>query len=181
MIQLEFNKTDYRRYMGALDRIELWYKRKSRILDFRNAASFHWLLLDNLFKSGSKYGYAPYRHRYAAWKKTGFMGNFWRLDGDLVKNIVKRSVKDGWVVGINDVMDQGGKSWFGRTATHPGRLGKPKSIGMYATVMEFGGDFGQGGKHPPRPLFNPTREEYAKGEWPKEGAKTLQTIKGAWR
>ncbi|MBW2154588.1 MAG: hypothetical protein JRH18_23380, partial [Deltaproteobacteria bacterium] len=100
---------------------------------------------------------------------------------DLLRNIVKRRAKDGWAVGINDVMDQGGKSWFGRTATHPGRLGKSKSIGMYATVMEFGGDFGQGGKHPSRPLFTPTREEYAKGEWPKMGDKALRNIKGAWR
>jgi len=179
MIWLEFNKADYRRYMGALNRIESRSKIFANDLSYRNAVSFYMLLLDNLFKSGSKYNYPLYRHRYAAWKKS--WGNFWRLDGDLVKNIIKRRIKDGWTVGINDVMDQGGKSWFGRTVAHPGRLGKSKSIGMYATVMEFGGNYGKGGKHPPRPLFNPTREEYAQGEWPKKGKKALQNIKGAWR
>lgn len=179
MIELRLDQTDYRRYMSALNRVESRSKIIANQLNYHNAVSFYQLLLSNLFQSGSKYGYPKYRHRYAAWKKS--WGDFWRLDGDLVRNIVKRRTKEGWAVGINDILDSGGKSWFGRTASHPGKLGKPKSIGMYATVMEFGGDYGKAGYHPPRPLFTPTREEYAQGEWIKKGEKALQNIKANWR
>jgi len=140
--------------------------------------NFHTLLIDNIYNADAKYGFpgnAPYNHRYAAWKKS--WGNFWVLYGDLVNNIVKKRTTNGWAVGIpKGKMDSGGKSWFGKTKTHPAPLGESREIAMYAYYLEYGR---KGQK--PRPIVGPTRTEYAENGWQKTGVKVLNSIKMQWR
>lgn len=182
MIKVEFNKADLARIMFALEKVKSMAMLQRDDMQYYCAVEFHMLLLDNLhnerFKAGGFgfSGYAPLTSRYATWK--GSSGDFWKLEGDLARNIVKRKMgrPKGWAVGVNDVMDIGGKSWL----KDRGKAGKRKSIGMYAIVNEFGGDYGKGGKHPGRPLFRPTREEYAKDLWPKQGEKSLKKIGYSW-
>ena len=74
-------------------------------------------------------------------------------------------------------MDSGGKSWTGE-----GDKGERKPIAMYARLLEFGGDAGKGGKHPPRPVFQPTLKEFRVDEAETIGRKHLfVNIAGAWR
>jgi len=185
MIRMMFNESDYKRIMRVLDN----FSRKSYVqnviaepMQRRCATGFHHLLISNL-NNASKFADSSwtYRHRYAAWKKS--WGGYWKLSGDLIRAVVKIKSRNAvWQVGIKDMKDSGGKSWFGKTASHPGSLGKSKSIGMYATVMEYGTPKGHpAGEHPPRPLFGPTRDEYEKSDWPAEGKRATQTIRGRWR
>ena len=188
MIRMMFNQSDYKRIMRVLDN----FSRKSYVqnviaepMQRRCATGFHHLLINNLNNATAKYSYPHYVRRYSAWKKIqGGYGSagWWKLSGDLIRAVVKTKGKNGWQVGIKDMKDSGGKSWFGKTAKHPGSLGKPKSIGMYATVMEYGTPKGHpAGEHPPRPLFGPTRDEYEKQYWPAEGKRAAKTIMGRWR
>jgi len=172
MITIKFNKADLSRYMLALAKLKAQAMIQRDDMQYHSAVGFHQLLIYNLaherFKSGGfGFGaYAPYVSRYAAWK--GSTGGFWILEGDLVSNIVKRKMgrPRGWAVGVNNVMDSGGKSWLKPRGQH----GERKSIGMYAEINEER-----------RPLFRPTREEYAKDLWPKEGEKSLKKIGNQWR
>lgn len=164
--------------MSALDRLERYCATTVKGLDYRNAASYYTLLINNILNADAKYGFhgkAPYSHRYAAWKKT--WGKFWQLHGDLLSSIEKKRSKGGWSVGIpKGKMDSGGKSWFGKTVAHPAPRGKSREIAMYAYFLEHGRK-GQ----PPRPIVGPTREEYAQGDWIKHGTKALRGLRGAWR
>ena len=112
-----------------------------------------------------------YHPRYRVWKETyGRAGGmkFWVLWGDLLRNIKVFKQKYigrhwGWMAGVQaGVMDQGGKSWRGR-----GRKGVPKPIAWYGRILEWGGEFGEGGYHPPRPVFGPTLRDFHKEEGPK--------------
>jgi len=172
MITLKFIDSDLRRYMLALAKVKAQATIQRDDMQYHSAIEFHQLLIYNLsherFKGGGfGFGrYAPYDPRYAAWK--GSTSGFWILGGDLVSNIVKRKIgrPKGWAVGVNDVLDSGGKSWL----KERGKAGKRKSIGMYAKVNEER-----------RPLFRPTREEFAKDLWPREGEKSLKKIGNQWR
>ncbi len=186
MINVKFNPVDFSRYMFALEKLKSMATLQKDDMQYHSAVEFHQLLIFNLnhekFKGGFSaaggegFGaYAPYHPQYAAWKHSS--GNFWKLEGDLIRNIVKRRIGSprGWAVGVNDVKDVGGKSWYGKDDK-----GKPKSIGMYAIVAEFGGDYGKGGRHPGRPLFRPTRTEFEHDGWPKEGYKSLKKMGNQW-
>ncbi len=180
MISVTFKASDIRRYMLALAKVKAQAIIQRDDMQYHSAVGFHHLLINNLvherFKGGGfGFGsYAPYNPRYAAWK--GSSSGFWILDGDLVSNIVKRKMgrPKGWAVGVNDVPDSGKKSWL----KERGKAGKRKSIGMYAIMNEFGDP---ARNFPARPLFRPTREEYAKDHWPKEGMKSLVKIGNQWR
>jgi hypothetical protein len=72
----------------------------------------------------------------------------------------------------SSAMDRGGKAMRGK--------GKVLPIAYYARIMEFGGQFG-GQRHPPRPVFTPTRLEYLRRGFPEQGERSLNIIKGQWR
>ena len=184
MIDIRFVKVDFTKILFALEKVRAQALLQRDDMQYYCSVEFHHLLIKNLnhetFAGGFSQGgvsfppYAPYTTRYAAWKHSS--GNFWKLEGDLIRNIVRRKFgRGGFAVGVNDVKDAGGKSWLGK-----GDKGKPKSIGMYATVAEFGKKPGPGGKHPGRPLFRPTREEFANDIWLKEGEKALTKIGYSW-
>jgi len=186
MISVKFDTFDFNKIRFALEKVKSMAMLQKKDLPYYCAVEFHFLLLNNLnretfaggYSSAGGEGfpaYAPYHPRYAAWKRSS--GDFWKLGGDLVRNIVKRKFGQGWAVGVNDVKDAGGKSWYGMGL---GVLGKAKSIGMYAIVNEFGGDFGQAGRHKGRPLFRPTRVQFQLDGWLKEGDKVITKIANSW-
>ena len=113
-----------------------------------------------------------YHPRYRVWKEQYGGGGmkFWILWGDLLKAIKVFKQKYigrhwGWMAGIQaGTMDKGGKSWLG-TSQRP--TGRPKPIAWYAGILEWGGEFGEGGYHPPRPVFGPTLRDFHKEEGPK--------------
>lgn len=185
-MHVAFNPSDYNRIIRIFDNFGRSAYAANVIaepMQRRCATGFHHLLLNNLNSATAKYSYQYYTRKYAAWKKlrSGYgSAGWWKLSGDLINAVIKRKTSGrvkGWIVGINDIKDSGGKSWHGK-----GDIGKPKQIGMYATVMEHGGNLPHGGgKHPPRPLFGPTRDEYADDYWPSEGIRALRSIRGRWR
>ena len=125
-----------------------------------------------------------YHPRYRVWKEQyGRAGGmkFWILWGDLLKNI--KVFKEnyvgrhwGWKAGIQaSAMDTGGKSWLGM-----GQRGRSKPIAWYARILEYGGVFGEGGTHPPRPVFGPTLRDFHKEEGPKYLSQAAIRILRQW-
>ena len=96
----------------------------------------------------------------------GGLMSFWNLNGDLINNLRHmklEGITEGarqqfrWFVGVPaGVKDSGGKSWFGKSGAWKG---PQKEIAWYGRIMEEGGTFGTQ-SHPPRPIFEPTTEEY---------------------
>ena len=177
----------------ALEKVKSMLMLQRDDMQYYCSVEFHQLLLENLHSEAFAGGYIKYTQRYsvfkAAYRTLGAMGSFhpkfstftpmtgefWKLGGDLVKNIVKRKFgRGGWAVGVNDIK-VGGKSWFGTDYS-----GKSKSLGMIAIVNEFGGNYGQGGEHPGRPLFTPTRVQYERRYWPIQGGKALNKVGNSW-
>jgi hypothetical protein len=106
------------------------------------------------------YGTTPGSERYKKWKLIYGSGSgksaYWQLWGNLLRNITFWKERfggthHGWMAGIpKGAMDTGGKSWF---TTLGSVKGVAKPIAFYARVLEFGGRFGVGGTHHPRPVF----------------------------
>jgi len=182
MISVKLNQTEYKRILQALKEVRYkskrWFEVRGGELNRRCAIGYAQLLVRNIMTQKHMGGYAPYHPRYRQFKQDYFAGGWWRLKGDLVKNIVNFREGVGWMGGVPaGVFDTGGKSWFGM-----GRKGKRKQIAMYARVGEFGGKLPRGGgDHPARPIFQPTTEEYADGEWLKQGGLAMKDIEGSWR
>jgi hypothetical protein len=182
------------RIMRAIDDVHdkiKWYITKGGgELNRRCAVRYTQLLVRNIMTDKYAGRYAAYHPKYAYWKRTWFAGGgHWRLKGDLVRAIHHFKYKHGWVGGLRgDEMDSGGKSWplgFGWTTmaqrAHGWKgKGKKKKIAMYATVGEFGGDYGEGGKHPSRPVFGPTMNEFKVGEWVKQINIMFRDIEKEW-
>jgi len=177
MFRIRFIPEDYRRVLNALDRVLRTSNSQADILPYLASVDCLNLLRRNIMTQ--KYApYAPYNPRYRLWKEQyGAPTGFWVLFGDLVKALSSWKEKDKqWIAGIPaGVKDSGGKSWFGK-----GDKGDIKSIAMIAHVMEFGGSFGKGGHHPPRPLFVPTMKEYEKEGLPKRIRESTAKVKGSW-
>jgi hypothetical protein len=127
---------------------------------------------------GQKYAsrYVPYgatvgSERYKKWKHIYGSGagksSYWQLWGDLLRSITMWKERYagrhyGYMAGIpKGVMDTGGKSWF-TTISKAGasKKGDPKPVAFYARVLEFGGNFGLGGRHHPRPVFTFVLEDF---------------------
>lgn len=126
-----------------------------------------------------------YHPRYRLWKELyGRAGGmkFWILWTDLLKNIkvFKQPYAGrhwGWMAGIQaGTMDTGGKSWMGR-----GRKGKAKPVAWYGRILEWGGSFGEGGVHPPRPVFGPTLRDFASESVPTYSNMMAARILAQWR
>ena len=183
-IAIRINTPDLKRWYSAINRLE---KQAMDELDEnpkRNAIGYSNLVVRNIMMQKQMGGYTPYNPRYAAWKEQyGKASGFWQLFGDLVRNITHFRVADNrmgikaWMGGIPpNVMDLGGKSWFGK-----GRQGLPKKIAMYGHVMEYGGSWPKAGSHLPRPIFRPTADEYQNIMWWKELEKSRMRIRDKWR
>lgn len=174
---------DLMRWFRALSRVEAEAVRQKENLPRLSSILYSQLVIRNIM-SQKGMNYAPYSPRYAKWKEQyGRAHGFWQLYGDLVRNITHFRVTTdtpgtvAFMGGIpSNVVDTGGKSWLGR-----GDKGPSKPIAMYGRIMEYGGSFGKGGVHPPRPIFGPTGKEYARKEWPDRGLKSLRALMGKWR
>jgi len=182
MIKIKLNETEYKRILRALkklqNRAKWWFEVDGGEMNRRCAIGYAQLLIKNIMTEKYAAGYAPYHPRYRQFKQDYFSQGWWRLKGDLVKNVVNFKEGIGWMGGVPaGVFDTGGKSWFGM-----GKRGKPKSIAMYARVGEFGGKLPRGGgDHPARPVFRPTMEEFERTSWPKQIEYATDDIKRAWR
>ena len=183
-ITIKLNKVELRRWYRAVNLLE---KQALTELDEnpkRNAIGYSNLVTRNITMQKGMSGYAPYSERYEQWKERyGRGGGYWSLFGDLVRSITHFRVADSrmgvraWMGGIPpNMVDSGGKSWFGR-----GDIGPPKKIAMYGYVMEKGGRWPKAGSHPPRPIFAPTAEEYQNVFWWKEFEKSRIRIRDKWR
>jgi len=175
MISYEIIPRDIERLRRSLLDVLNTSRMESKLLPQRNATDLKQLLIRNILTQKYALGYAPYSPRYAAWKtQTMLMGShFWRLYGDLLKNITAQCKGKAWFAGIPaGILDSGGKSWF---STRQSRVGKRKYIGMYARVMEFGY-----ANHPARSVFIPTQEEYIKAGWINRGGESLKKVGNRW-
>uniref|UniRef100_A0A6M3IHG9 Uncharacterized protein n=1 Tax=viral metagenome TaxID=1070528 RepID=A0A6M3IHG9_9ZZZZ len=190
---IKITQPDLGRLIFALEKVKSMLMLQKDDMQYYCSTEYHQFLLQNLNEQVFAGSYTPYTQRYAvfkgAYRTLGAMrsfhpkfstfapvtGDFWKLAGDLAKNIVKRKFgRGGWAVGVNDIK-VAGKSWFGTDYA-----GKAKSLGMIAIVNEFGGNYGQGGRHPGRHLFTPSREIYAKMQWPMQGDKSLNKVGNSW-
>jgi len=175
---------EYRRWHGAINKISAEAKRLLNWFPEICAIDYSHLVVGNIMRQKHMGSYAPYNTRYAAWKvKYGRAGGgYWRLMGDLVKNITHFKVSTlvmgdvSWMGGIPfGVTDTGGKSWFGR-----GDRGKAKSIAMYGHVMEWGGYYPGAGYHPPRPIFAPSLNEYIHYGLRERTREVVKSLIGKW-
>jgi hypothetical protein len=168
-------KADFDAYRLALRRIESEAKAQKNWLPKACATEYR----DELTKAIITQKYiskwkSTYHPWYADWKKmmTGSTGKFWILFGDLLRSITTiyrpAGGKAGWFTGVpSGAKDSGGKSWFG-TKKNP--RGKRKSIVMYASVGEE-----------TRPVFGPSADDYAAGNWIRRASNSLNAIARLWR
>jgi hypothetical protein len=176
-IRAVVNPEDFRRIMSALGRLETVARREEDRHAMNCANDYKDLAINNLLTQKFSSGYAPYHPRYAEWKTQRMMmgSMFWRLYGDLINNVTVFKSGKGWVGGVPaNATDSGGKSWH----SSPGRLkGRPKRIAWYGRINELGL-----GNHPARPVFEPTRLEYAASDrYRQRGQESLHNLRQQWR
>ncbi len=185
---------DIRRWKMAIKRVtrkaEYWVLRE---MQRRSAIDFSHLVIRNIMNQRYVSTWSArgreYNDRYRQWLVSrGYDMRFWLLRYDLVRSVQvfyfpnKTNPKGrDFMAGIpSGIMDAGGKGWFGEGARRYTRS-RPKSIAMYAKILEFGKGPGPGGQHPPRPVFQPTMKEYAESGWITRGKEALNQIGMGWR
>lgn len=178
--KVEVNKVQLDRILFAMEKLISAVQLQKNDHCYRCAVDYQQLVIGAI--TSQKYApYTPYVKRYKEWKeKYGKLSGFHRLGGDLVKNIksFKTGVgkNQGWAGGVvPGSMDTGGKSWRGK-----GDKGPPKSIEFYAGIMEGKVKVRRKQNHPLRKVFEPVRNEYAKGGFLLRGEETLQKIGRNW-
>lgn len=179
-IGVYMNPRDLQRYLQALSRLETQAQRSKDDLPRLQATDYVHLLHRNIMAQKYLPQWPRYSKRYAEWKaKVGAINKgYWRLFDSLLNNLTVWRVLSGrageraWKGGIPaHVLDKGGTSWYGT-----GEMGPPKPIAMYARVNEFGDD-----RHPARPLFVPTKEEYEGKGFPERGERELRRLANEWK
>lgn len=175
MISWSINDTHFRRIIFAIEKMISMAILQKKDLPYKSAIDYKQLLVQNILTQKYASTYSPYSPWYAHWKTVTMLSgsHFWRLYGDLLKAITTRQATNGYFSGVpSGVMDSGGKSLFG---TRKNPRGKRKPIAMYGRVMEGGLN-----NHPARPVFGPTRDEYARSGWPVRGRESLKKIGNQW-
>lgn len=176
IVSMSPRKSHYDRYRQALLRLEIMAKAQKSKLPRTCAEEYRDELVKAIVtqKYASQWASNPYSEWYADWKKmrTGSIGKFWVLFGDLIQSITinnrARGARAGWFAGVPAwAKDSGGKSWF---STRENRRGKRKPIAMYAKVNER-----------LRPLFGPSSNEYQQDRWPARAAESFRAITRMWR
>ena len=194
-ITARLNQQDVQRYKTALTRLvsraHYHMDRNGGMFNRRCAVEYARQVQENIIRQAFQHLWQPLgltkgSERYKKWKQkaVGHL-NFWRLRGDLLVAIGPERIGAGWLGGVPSwAMDSGGKSWFGRPGTWSG--GASKSIAWYGRIMELGSDaLGattvEGGRHPARPVFGPTYDEFAGNTLPSIVLLTMNDIKRTWR
>lgn len=177
MFEIGFDQRDLERVLHAIEKVHsavILYVYDE--LPLRLARQYKLNLIEAMVGEDYAEGYAPYHPRYKNWKSEYAAGSFWVLFGDLIRALGIHRIERGRFCGVkSSVMDRGGKSWFGHRDK-----GKPKPIAMYGWIMELGGDYGTGGDHPARPVFEPALDDFAREEAPRIGEKALEEIGRQW-
>lgn len=172
-LKLRFIKSDYDRILRALSKLERTAPIKIRdTMQARCAVDYFQAVYANIIKQQfdrSKWSKVKYSDRYADWKKKmGWDRGYWILGSDLLRNLTVFKDDGAWYGGVQaGIMDQGGKSWFGKPGSPSG---PPKEIAWYGWKNEE-----------TRPVFGPTAESYSNHGWLKQADKILQEIGGAWQ
>lgn len=181
-IGIRFSEPDVRKILSALTRVESRTRFQSNNVPRLHAVDYMNLVIRNIMTGKHTSGYKQYHPRYKAWESQYGLGHgYWKLMGDLVKNVNYRRVpvKSGayaWFSGVPAGVMAGGKSWFS-----PGqRRGKKKEIAWTGKIME-GIIKTNKQNHPARPMFKPTLEEYKGAGAGKRGRQALVSLKRHWR
>ncbi|MHA2265879.1 MAG: hypothetical protein ACXAEN_26095 [Candidatus Thorarchaeota archaeon] len=175
-VRAYFEPSDFLRIMRALQALEKESAKLEKELPRRNAIDYQHLLHKNI-SSGANIPHVPYSERYAKWKRDyGLYQDVWQLNQYLLNAITFWKDDDNqWRAGIPaGVYDSGGTSWYGA-----GDRGAAKPIAMYAKVVEYGLWHGREG-YKARPVFGPTKEEYAKEGYLKRGERALSQLGAKW-
>lgn len=188
MITIKLNQKELERIRKAgqkvIKRARWWMEDNGGELPRRASLQFVNKLAVAISTEKYSAGYAQYHPQYRNWKAQWASIGWWKIKGDLLASLTTwmspYKTKGGWMAGIpGGVMDSGGKSWWYRGLGGKNK-GKRKKIAMIATTGEFGGNFGKGGTHPARPVFQPTMDDYYEEDLPKLADQALDAIGGAW-
>lgn len=181
MIYVTLDAKQYSRWLRAVDNIMEAAKFQKWDMPWTMATDYKELLFKNIVDGKFAHTYAPYSNIYLSWKTQKLGGAFrlqgtghkmfWRLYGDLLRNLSVFRTKGGVMGGVKaGVRDSGFKSIFSKKR-------RTKPIAMYARVMEFGLASHRGKA---RPVFGPTASEYAQNGWSKRGREALRKIGDKW-
>lgn len=177
-ISMKVNETDLRKVTRAIDKVSRRSPKIAMDMQKKCAIEYYQLVAKNILSG--KYRFVPYNERYADWKARNYGAlPFWVLGGDLVRSLtVKRMDSRSFFGGVpQGIKDSGGKSYSG--------AGRSKEIAWYGKIAEEGGTFttrsGKRQKHPPRPVFGPSRRDFANNKWKRQGDTALGEIKKIWR
>lgn len=184
-ITVEVNQVQLRHYLKALDdlanRVRYHLTDGGGAMNRRCAMQYATQVVTAITSQKFAGNYRHYVQRYEDWKALmGYAGEgFGKLKGDLIRSLTHYQEAGGWFGGIaKGAKDSGGKSWF---SIPGGRIrGESKPISMYAYVMEYGGDYGEGGTHPARAVFTPVMDEFAATTWIEEANVALASIERQW-
>ena len=179
MIKIEFDPADLKRVKNALKTLRSEIRSEVEECPRRMAEGYKREIIRNILTQRYKWNYAPYDERYKKWKEKVGMANrgFWILTGDLMLALSVNRFTEGYFSGIlSNVTDMGGKSWFGNMDKGPS-----KNIAAYGWIMERGGNFGKGGDHPKRALFEPTFNDFKAKQALTILKVSANKIAGAWR
>jgi hypothetical protein len=172
MLKISFDTNDYDRIMNALRKLEVLAPVMIRDdMQRRCAADFYQLVFSNIVTRKYTGGDPQYSPRYAKWKMEN-VGHLhpWLLKGDLLETLTAFKSQSGWMGGIpSGIKDSGGKSWKGSLDRGPA-----KTIAWYGRKLEFD-------RKKPRPVFQPTTEEYSREGWKQQGREALREVGNLWR
>ncbi len=172
MPKISFDTNDYDRIMNALRKLEVLGPVMIRDdMQRRCAADFYQLVFSNIVTRKYTGGDPQYSPRYAKWKMEN-VGHLhpWLLKGDLLETLTAFKSQSGWMGGIpSGIKDSGGKSWKGSLDRGPA-----KTIAWYGRKLEFD-------RKKPRPVFQPTTEEYSREGWKRQGREALREVGNLWR
>ena len=181
VFKIEYNKHHLNRIQSAFKRVKETVKSERKKMPRLCALDFRDLLSRNIMTQKFAGSYAPYNPRYKLWKEQnsgyGAGGGFWILSGKIVSSLTVYNDKGDtrWFSGLPKKMPVDRPSWL-----KAGKTGKTVDINLVAHVNEFGGQYGSY-YHPPRPVFIPTKNEYAKSGFLKRGKDSLKIIGRSWR
>jgi len=170
MIKIQLVKSDVRRYLRALNRIDKVATREvTENQQMRSAIDYRHRLTTNIMTQRYAGRYASYHPQYAKWKqaRTSNFPGYWVLSGRLVGSLTSMRLPHGKA-----------SAWFG--GVQPGALGeRGRPIALYGSAGEF--SFIRPNQ-PARPVFTPTMEDYAKDPsgWMKRGNETTRAVRNAW-
>lgn len=175
MLRIEFREADWNRYKRALHRIFPTVIKVNIDMQKTCAMEYKQLVAFNIMTQ--KYGFRAHSKKYREWKQSKFpeYPAFWRLHGDVLRNLSAFPHSDG-DMSIHTIGFMGG--------IPSGRMGSTgQYVAYYATKVEEGW-IAKGGKpRPARRMFWKTKEDYKKSPtgWLKNGEIALGKVGNVWR